>query len=288
MSVYDRILITGGGGMLAQALLRALRLRGLEAIALDRSALDIAQKAALVTKKVIEQQPTLILNCAGFTKVDACETERMQANKVNGFGPGYLADVTRTIGAKLVHYSTDFVFDGTKREPYLTTDEPNPQSAYGGSKSLGERMAAADPNTLIIRTAWLYGPGGANFVRTMLNAAKAGKALKVVNDQVGSPTFTYDLADATLDLIDAGSRGVFHVTNSGQTSWFDFAKAIFEEFEMKPDLSATTSAQWKQLMPQSAARPAYSVLDLSEYQRVTGKTPPQWRDALHRYRLVAD
>src|SRR5207249_635440 len=134
----------------------------------------------------------------------------------------------------------------------------------------------------------LYGPDGLNFVQTMINAARAGKPLRVVNDQIGSPTYTRDLAEATLNLIDAGATSIYHVTNSGQTTWFDFTKAILEEFNLKTELSPISSADWKKLHPDSAIRPAYSVLDTSKYTQTTGKTMRHWREALHDYRIALE
>jgi dTDP-4-dehydrorhamnose reductase len=229
-------------------------------------------------------RPTLVLNCAAYTKVDLAESEPERAEAVNGKGPQLIGRMCADYSAHCVHFSTDFVFDGRATHPYRPDDRTDPISVYGQTKLRGEQQWGQ--GHLIIRTAWLYGPGGPNFVQTMLNAARAGKPLKVVNDQTGSPTFTHDLAEATLNLIDAGARGIFHVTDSGHTTWYDFTRAILEEFDLKADLSPTTSAEWKQTRPNSATRPAYSVLDCSDYERLTGKKLPHWRDGLHRYRLA--
>lgn len=286
MGVYDRVLITGGGGMLAKALVLALRNRGVEATALDRNKLDVIDFAAVMAT-VEKEQPTLILNCAAHTKVDLCEQEEDLATQINGDAAGVLAGAARDVGAMFVHFSTDFVFNGTSSRPWRTDDPTGPLSAYGRSKLAGETAIAREggDDWLIIRTAWLYGPGGACFPQTILNAARAGKPLKVVDDQIGSPTFTYDLAEATLNLVDHDARGIYHVVNAGQTNWHDFTDAILEEFQVKADLSRTTSAEWKKLRPNSAIRPAYSVLDTSAYAALTGKTMRPWRQALHAYRL---
>jgi len=290
MGVYDRILITGGGGMLAQSLIRVLRERGHDPTALARAELDIAQDAPRVMEQIIARKPSLILNCAAFTKVDACEDEHKLANRINGFGAGYVAAAAAAIGASFVHYSTDFVFDGTSTRPYLPDDPVHPLSEYGKSKRLGEGLIQQSKgvNWLLIRTAWLYGPGGPCFPQTMINAARAGKPLKVVDDQTGSPTFTHDLAEATLNLIDASATGIYHVVNAGQTTWYDFTAAILEEFELKTELSRTTSAEWKKLRPNSATRPAYSVLDASKYTQTTGNTMRHWREALADYHRSLD
>jgi dTDP-4-dehydrorhamnose reductase len=284
MGIYDRVLITGGGGMLAKALIRALQERGHGPNALAREQLDITDPDA-VKRAVDDYRPTLILNSAAYTKVDQCEQKRADAMAINANGAGLMAHAAAYARAKLVHYSTDFVFSGEGREPYRVGDETDPKSFYGFSKRAGEDLITKNPSRdyLIIRTAWLYGPGGPCFPQTMINAAKAGKPLRVVNDQIGSPTFTHDLAEATLNLIDANAHGVYHVTNSGQTSWFDFTRAILEEFNLTADLAPTTSAEWKKLHPTAATRPAYSVLDTSKYEQTTGKTMRHWREALKAY-----
>ena len=153
------------------------------------------------------------------------------------------------------------MFNGYANSPYRADASTLPPPAYGRSKLAGELAVRSmlEREALIIRTAWLYGPGGPSFPKTMLDVARSGKPLRVVNDQRGAPTFTYDLAEATLNLIDRDAKGIFHVTNSGETTWFDFAKAIFEEFGLTPDLQPTTSAEWKKLKPNSAHRPSYSV-----------------------------
>jgi dTDP-4-dehydrorhamnose reductase len=186
----------------------------------------------------------------------------------------------------LVHYSTDFVFDGSGTRPYRPDDPVRPLSAYGRSKLLGEKELQdhAPDRWLILRTAWLYGRNGPCFPRSMVTMARQGKPLKVVNDQVGSPTLTDDLAAATLDLLDAGASGIWHATNGGQTSWFEFTRAILDEFGLTTDLSPTTSAEWFKIRPNSAHRPAYSVLDVGPLEQKIRRTMPDWRDALRRYR----
>jgi dTDP-4-dehydrorhamnose reductase len=285
MGVYDKILITGGGGMLAKALARALRGRGYEPVIADRRMLDITDFAA-ITATIEKIGPTLVLNSAAYTKVDLCEKEEDLASQVNGAAAGVLGAAARDVGAKFVHFSTDFVFNGMSTRPWREEGVTEPLSAYGRSKLLGENKVIREGGDrwLIVRTAWLYGPGGPCFPQTMINAAKAGKALKVVDDQIGSPTFTHDLAEATLNLIDVDARGIYHVVNSGETNWHDFTAAILEEFSLKAELSRTTSAEWKKLRPESAIRPGYSVLDISKYGATTGRTMRPWREGLRAYR----
>jgi dTDP-4-dehydrorhamnose reductase len=283
-NVYDRILITGGAGMLAQALAQALRRRGTDPLVRTRAQLDVADFGAL-SREVRIVRPTLVLNCAAYTKVDACEDPDSNAELINSDAPRELAVLSGEHGTKLIHFSTDFVFDGQSRRPYREDDTVHPLSAYGRSKLLGEQVLQESlrDNWMIIRTAWLYGPGGACFPQTILNAARAGKPLTVVNDQVGSPTFTRDLADATLRLIDAGATGTYHVVNAGQTTWYDFAVAILNEFGLRSEVTPISSAEWKAQRPTSAIRPAYSVLDNSKFEKATGHRMRHWREALGDY-----
>jgi dTDP-4-dehydrorhamnose reductase len=285
----ESFLITGGGGMLAQALQKSLRSRGQEPVMLNRAALDISNESA-VRAAVGEHRPTVILNCAAHTKVDLCEEQEDLAAAINGTGAANLAKAARDLGARLVHYSTDFVFDGSGTQPYKPDQATGPLSAYGRTKLLGEQAIQRinPPGWLIVRTSWLYGPGGPCFPQTMINAAKAGKPLKVVADQIGSPTFTHDLADATLDLLDRGASGVWHICNAGSTSWHGFTAAILEEFGLSTELGTTTSADWKKLRPTSATRPAYSVMDVEPFAKLVGRPMRPWRDALHGYRLALE
>ena len=288
MSIYDRILVTGGRGMLAHAFRSVLAQRGLAATFVSRGECSVSDpsQVAVWFERV---RPTLLVNCAAYTKVDLAEKEPALADAANGVGPGFLARQCRQTGAAMVHFSTDYVFDGSARRPWRPDDPVNPQGHYGRSKLLGERAIQMEMNVparwLILRTAWLYGPNGPNFVQTMLNVARAGKPLKVVSDQVGSPTYTFDLAAATLDLLDHGANGVWHVSNASETTWFDFARAIFEEFGLNPDLQPITSADWKATKPDSATRPSYSVLDVEPFARLVGRPMRHWREALHDYRL---
>jgi dTDP-4-dehydrorhamnose reductase len=286
MSVYDRVIITGGGGMLAKAIADRLRLRGIDPDVRDRASCDITREDHLDALRKLS--PSTIINCAAYTKVDLAEQERERAFAVNAAAVGDLASARGENGTKLVHFSTDFVFDGTGTRPYRVDDPVGPVSAYGASKLAGEEAirAAGGDGWLIIRTAWLYGPGGPSFPKTMLDVARAGKPLRVVNDQIGAPTFTCDLADATLDLLERDARGIYHVTNSGQTSWFDFARAIFEEFGLQPDLQPITSDDWKKMKPASATRPRYSVLDLSKFEQTVGRAMRDWREALSDFHTM--
>jgi dTDP-4-dehydrorhamnose reductase len=287
--LYKSVIITGGGGMLAQALVHVFSMRKQNAVALTRASLDITSDEQI--DDVFETyRPTLVLNCAAHTKVDLCEKEPELAEQINGHAVGRLARKCRENDCALVHYSTDFVFDGTVKRPLRPNDPVGPLSVYGKSKLLGETLLRenAPQRWLIVRTAWLYGPGGPCFPVTMLNLARQGKPLKVVDDQIGSPTLTRDLAAATFDLLDRGASGVWHFANSGETSWFGFAQAIFDEFRIKADLTPTSSEEWKRTRPDSAVRPAYSVLDVSPFELLTHEIVPDWRHALRRYRAIIE
>jgi dTDP-4-dehydrorhamnose reductase len=287
VSLYESILITGGRGMLAHAFAQTLAARGHATSLVGRQECDIAD-AEQVASAFDRARPTLVINCAAYTKVDLAEKEQARANVANAVGPGVLAKECRRHDAALVHFSTDYVFDGSLRRPLRPNDPVGPQSAYGRSKLLGEQAIQAHPpyRWLIARTAWLYGPNGPNFVDTMLKVARAGKPLRVVNDQVGSPTYTFDLAAATLDLLDGldrGTSGIWHVANAGQTTWFDFARAIFEKWGLSPDLQPQSTDQWRAAKPDGAVRPLYSVFDLSTIERQLGRPMRPWRDALRAY-----
>lgn len=290
MALFDSVLITGGSGMLAHAFKDLARRRQLNAFAPSRSELDITDVAKLVAA-FDKLNPTLVLNCAAYTKVDLAEKEKEAALEINGKAAGNVSEICRRRGVAMVHFSTDYVFDGTLRRPLRPDDPVGPKGVYGASKLLGERMIQEAPpkRWLILRTAWLYGPGGPNFPQTMLNAARAGKPLKVIQDQVGCPTFTYDLAQATFDLLQTDANGIFHLSNGGQTNWFEFTQAIMQEFGVTPaSLAPITSDDWKQIKPDSAVRPAYSVFDLTPFETQVGRPMPGWRDGLRRYRDVME
>lgn len=283
MKLYDSIVITGGGGMLAHALDRQLHARGFSATLLDRAAADITSESD-VQRLFARHHPSLLLNCAAHTKVDLCEQQPDLANAINGHAVGLLGRIAREHGTMLVHFSTDFVFDGRSTRPYRPNDPVNPLSAYGRSKLLGEQeLQRHATRWLLIRTAWLYGTGGASFPRTMVERGRAGQPLRVVNDQIGSPTYADDLAAATLDLLETQATGIWHLANSGAVSWFDFARAILEAFDVKASIEPTTSAEWFKIRPNSAVRPAYSVLDAQAFAQRVDRPMRPWQEALRDF-----
>jgi len=279
-----KTLILGAKGMLGQELAKVFAKHKPFLWDLDLPAeasaqageIDITDKSQ-VDEKISNLAPELIINAAAFTNVDACEEKEELATKVNGEAVGYLADVADRLGAILVHYSTDYVFDGEKKEGYVEEDAPSPVNAYGRSKLSGEfRVSSSELRDFyLIRTAWLYGPQGKNFVETMLSMAQAGEPLKVIDDQVGSPTYAPDLAEATLDIVENKKPfGIYHRTNSGQTSWYGFAKEIFKVFGKKVDLSPCATEEY----PLPAKRPKYSVLQSTKLEPMRS-----WQEALKDY-----
>lgn len=278
------VLLLGARGMLGQELARALGRRGAaprgsRLVAWDLAELDITDRRA-VQSAVQDLGPELVINAAAYTNVDGCESNLEQALQVNAEAPGHLAEACRAVDALLVHFSTDFVFDGSSNRPWREEDHPGPLSAYGRSKWEGEQVIRSAGSThLIVRTSWLFGPGGRNFVEAILERAEKGEPLRVVNDQVGSPTLAVDLAEAVVRLINAGAAGAVHYCNAGHCSWYEFACAILSETGLKVPIEAITSDE----LNRPARRPAYSVLDTARYIETTGDDPPPWHDALKRY-----
>jgi dTDP-4-dehydrorhamnose reductase len=268
-------LITGAGGMVGTDLHRELTSRGETVAALTRADLDITDSRA-VQASVAEHAPAVIVNCAAYTRVDQAESEESVANAINGSSVELLAAAANAAGALLVQISTDFVFDGAKREPYEVTDATNPLSAYGRSKLLGEVAATHAERHLIVRTSWLFGVHGPNFVEAIRNQIRKGTSpLRVVSDQRGRPTYTPHLANAIIRLAMADVRGVMHYADEDECSWYDFAVAIAGDHPVEPVSSDE--------FPRPAKRPAYSVLSTERYERVTGVAPESWREGLTEY-----
>lgn len=281
-----KILVSGANGMLARAVRERLS-REHELFLTDVGEMNILDKAEI--KKVCDiAKPHLILNCAAYTAVDKAEEDEAFARRLNAEGPANLAGECKERGIPLVSISTDFVFFGDGSHPMKEDDPTAPRGVYAVTKREGElAIEKSGCEFLIVRTAWLYGKGGKNFPDTMIKLAKERELLTVVNDQVGSPTFTQDLAEALLNLISVGARGYYHFTNQGGISWYDFACGAIEEAYAlgmidkahKVDVKPVTTKEF----PRPAPRPAYSVLSLEKYRSATGKTPPEWREALRRY-----
>lgn len=275
-----RVLITGGGGQVGRAL-RESAPGGLECALLGRDALDITERAS-VDRAVQEYRPDVIINCAAYTAVDKAESEPERAAAINCDAVGLLCAAADAAGARLVQLSTDFVFDGKASRPYPIDAVPAPLSVYAETKLGGERAALALPNSLIVRTAWVYKAGGTNFVETMLRLMAERESLSVVDDQIGTPTHARSIAMAIWYLLDSCASGIHHFTDAGVASWYDFAVAISEEaralglLEKCPVISPIHSADF----PQAAMRPAFSVLDKEPTWRALGKPAMHWRQEL--------
>ncbi|PWW08463.1 dTDP-4-dehydrorhamnose reductase [Paenibacillus cellulosilyticus] len=273
-----RVLVTGANGQLG----RELMLRSdpaYELFGFGRDELDIADLAQC--RAAVEQvRPHAVIHCAAYTAVDRAEADADNAYQVNAAGSRNIAIAAREAGAKLAYVSTDYVFDGRSTTPYNEYDETNPLTVYGKSKLAGEQLVQSlHDRYFIVRTAWVYGAHGANFVRTMLRLGEAGGTVKVVSDQFGSPTYTADLAQMLLSLIATEAYGIYHATNSGSCSWYEFAAAIFEEGGLPAKVEPCTTAEF----PRPAPRPAYSVLDHSAI-RANGLPPMRhWREALRDF-----
>ena len=266
--------------MVGTDLREALALRDELVVALTRNDLDITDSRC-VSAVVADARPDVIVNCAAYTKVDRAESEESAASAINGSAVEFLAQAANDAGALLVQISTDFVFDGSKRAPYDVADATNPLSAYGRSKLLGETAARHAGKHLILRTSWLFGVHGPNFVEAIRNQIRKGTSpLRVVNDQRGRPTYTPHLAEAIVRLVAAEARGVVHYADADECTWYDFACAIAPGVEIVPVGTED--------FPRPAARPAYSVLSTERYERLTGVTPASWREGLREYLHASD
>lgn len=269
------IVVVGANGMLGKDLLSLLgsRARGIDLAEIDITSYESVERVLTALK------PSVVINCAAYTDVDGCETDTEKAMQVNGEGVAYLAMTTRLLDAKLVQVSTDYVFDGGKGSPYGEDDAPHPLNVYGESKLAGEMNAAFNSDHLIVRTQWLYGLHGRNFVETMLKLATEKNELSVVDDQTGSPTWTVDLAKAIMALIDRDCRGIYHASNAGFCTWNDFSRAIFEEAGLTVKVNGMTTDQ----LNRPARRPLYSTLDCGKLEKDGGFTFQPWRKALQAY-----
>ena len=277
--------VIGNTGLLGSELMRLLEASGIRATGFNRETLDLDGSIPDLVEKVSQQAgpASALVNCVGYTKVDQAESEQDQANLVNAVYPGKLALASKELGARFVHISTDYVFDGTSSSPYRTTDTPNPQSAYGRSKLAGEiAVQESGADYQIFRTAWLYGANGNCFPKTVARVLQEAGQMKVVNDQIGQPTWTMDLAELIIahqDLEASVRPRIVHATASGSCSWYEFACEIASSLGYDPDqvIIPITTADY----PTPAQRPAYSVLDnQNETGLVIGDWRERWREAV--------
>jgi dTDP-4-dehydrorhamnose reductase len=271
-----KVLVTGAGGMLGQDVVRAAAAANHEVVALGHDELNITRERQ-VREAVVREMPHAVINCAAWTDVDGAEVREPSATQVNAAAAGALAAAAAEAGAAIVQPSTDYVFDGTKRKPYVESDPVAPINAYGRSKLAGEgTVAAANERHFVVRSSWLFGTGGRNFVEAMLDQADHTDHVLVVRDQVGCPTYAGDLAEALVRLIDGESYGLHHIAAGGECSWYDFAAEIFEQAGSDCRAMSCTSDEF----PRPAARPAYSVL---RTERDYGLLLPDWREGLAQY-----
>jgi dTDP-4-dehydrorhamnose reductase len=283
------VLVTGAAGQLGRAVVLAAEARGLEAVGLDRGALAV-EDADRVRERLAGSRPDLVIHCAAWTDVDGCEADPARADLVNGHGTAYVAEACRALDARLVAVSTDYVFDGCapldeagRTRAFVPGDAVAPRSAYGRSKLLGEEAVLRAPrasNFYVVRTSWVFGPGGRNFPRAILDRARSGQPLRVVDDQQGCPTFTLDLAEALLDLgLSDAPSGIYHAANEGVVSWHGFAVELLRQAGVGVDVGTMSSAE----LDRPAPRPAWSALDCSLLAAVRGRPLPGWQDAVTRY-----
>jgi dTDP-4-dehydrorhamnose reductase len=274
-----KTLVTGAGGMLGSALVPTLERAGHTVRALRHADADVTDLEAL-RREAGAFRPDWLVHLAAFTRVDDCESQPEQAWRVNAFGARNAAQAGREVGARVMTISTDYVFAGDATTPYREHDLTAPRSVYGASKRGGEEaVRALHWRHVVVRTAWLFGAGGPNFIDTILARARAGQPLRVVDDQRGSPTWTVDLAEALVRLIAADGAGTFHVTSSGSCTWYELARELLAHEGLDVPLEPIDSAT----LARPAPRPSYSVLSNQRYEEVTGHVMPDWKDAVHRY-----
>lgn len=274
-----RTLVLGGTGIVGGALAGELRRRGAAVLALSRAQADLTARADLLAW-VERFRPEVVVNCAAFTGVDACEEQRDRALAVNGHAVANAVAAAATVGAQLIQPSSDYVFDGAAASPYVEEAATAPLSVYGESKLLGERQALAYERGLVVRTSWVFGERGANFVATLVRQMNAGRrVLSVVADQLGAPTYAPFLAAALADLAARRASGVVHFRNREPVSWHGFACEIARQWDPEVRVEAVGTAD----MPRPARRPAYSVLDVSKYERLVGRPVEPWIRGLSEY-----
>ncbi|MEO0075416.1 MAG: dTDP-4-dehydrorhamnose reductase [candidate division WOR-3 bacterium] len=278
-----RILVTGARGMLGTDLCVLLKQKQISPIELDLPKFDITNiNQAINTIK--QHKPEIIIHLAAFTDVDRAEENKADAYAVNTQGTWAVALAAQECKAKLLYISTDYVFDGSKNKPYHENDQPNPINYYGLTKLLGERAITQHlKQYYIVRTAWLFGKNGNNFVKTIIKLAQEKDDLEVVNDQIGSPTYTKDLSQAIYNLIQTDKYGIYHITNAGYCSWYEFACEIIKQAELNTQITPVSSDK----INRKAKRPAYSVLDNHKYEQTCQDKLRSWQEALRYYLRIS-
>lgn len=284
-----KILLTGKNGQVGYELVRGLQALA-EVVATDRHSFDLASTVE-IEQKIKTLNPDLIINAAAYTAVDKAEQDYQQAHLINSVAPSQIAQTCRELGIPIIHFSTDYVFDGSKGSPWKETDTPSPINAYGETKLGGElAIQASGAAYMIFRTSWVYGARGHNFYRTMCRLAEEKTSLNIVDDQMGAPTWSRHIADVVCQIITMAksgeqdfwqeNSGLYHLTASGQTSWYGFANAIFEELSQKQFITPSVTAITSKDYPLPAKRPVYSCLDNSLLKKRFSVCLPDWRASL--------
>lgn len=274
-----KVLVTGANGQLGQDVVSLFQQRQIQVYPYGRSQLDVTNLDQCI-QVVQEITPDVIIHCAAYTAVDQAEVDEETAYLVNAVGTRNISVAAEKFGSKVCYISTDYVFDGHASRPYNEYDNTNPTGVYGKSKRAGEFLVSSlSSHFFIVRTSWVFGLHGNNFVKTMLKLAESRNHLKVVNDQLGSPTFTEDLASFLFELVNSEKYGIYHASNSGICSWYDFAKAIFEECQLEIEVEPCTTEEF----PRPAPRPKYSVLDHLSIRTNGFNDLRPWREALQEF-----
>ncbi|MBQ3433640.1 MAG: dTDP-4-dehydrorhamnose reductase [Selenomonadaceae bacterium] len=273
------ILVTGITGQLGFDVVKELERRGVEVVGTTRNELSLTTEAG-AKDFILEQKPEVVIHCAAYTAVDKAESESELALTVNGFGTRWVAEACREVGAKMIYVSTDYVFGGDGRTPYEVHDEKKPVNIYGYSKLLGENSVSTIlERHFIVRVSWVFGINGKNFVKTMLRLAETKDKLRVVNDQIGSPTYTVDLARLLADMAGTEKFGTYHASNEGFCSWADFAKEIFEQAGLSVEVEGIPTTEY----PTPARRPFNSRLSKKSLDEASFERLPTWQDAVKRF-----
>ena len=273
-----KVFVTGAKGQLGHDVVNELEKKGHIAVGVDIAEMDITDGDA-VKRVVTQAAPDAVIHCAAYTAVDGAEEQEELCRKVNVLGTENIAEVCRELDCKLMYISTDYVFNGQGTRPWEPDDEREPLNVYGQTKYEGELAVEALEKYFIVRIAWVFGVNGKNFIKTMLKLGKTRESITVVDDQVGSPTYTYDLARLLVDMIETEKYGKYHATNEGLCSWYEFACEIFKKAGMKVNVSPVSSSEY----PAKAKRPKNSRMDKSKLKEMGFELLPSWQDALERY-----
>ena len=273
-----KVLVSGGRGLLGREISKILEDSNFNFFSFDKEEMDITKKEKVL--EIFEKlTPDIVIHCAAYTNVDKAEIEKDEAKRVNVEGTKNIVSIASKFSSYFIYISTDYVFDGRKNIPYKEGDTPNPINFYGYTKFLGEKIVLDYPKSLIIRTSWLFGEHGKNFVNTIYNFSKKRNKIEVVNDQIGSPTYAKDLSFAILEILKKPTFGIIHITNDGYCSWYEFAREILNFLNWKGELIAIKTEDLKRL----AKRPRYSVLDTEKFKKSYNFKLRNWKEALKDY-----